>query len=76
MPWRKVANFEMLLASEKCPASDKEAAAASAAATAKAGPSSWEQRLRWVKVGAAAVGGGALFAVTGAGRRKLGPAWK
>ena len=64
VPWRKVAAFEFLLANDKAPVADKASAAPSAAAD-KAGPTVWEQRMRWAKVGAAAVGGGALFALTG-----------
>lgn len=64
VPWRQVANFEYLLANEKAPSAEQAAAAPSAAAD-KAGPTLWEQRVRWAKVGAAAVGGGALFALTG-----------
>ncbi|KAL4436640.1 hypothetical protein ABPG75_003779 [Micractinium tetrahymenae] len=56
MPPRKVANLELLLTQDKAPRhkalNDLE-------------EDTWERRMRYFKVGAAAVGGGALFAVTG-----------
>lgn len=57
-----MANFELLLANQKAPAAEKGTGGGSApAAKGDESGSGW----RWVKVGAAAVGGGALFAVTG-----------
>ncbi len=64
VPWKNVANFEVLLANEKAPV-----AAGQGPVAKGGGESPWEQRMRWLKVGAAAVGGGALFAVTGEGER-------
>ncbi|GAB4821221.1 hypothetical protein N2152v2_008267 [Parachlorella kessleri] len=62
VPWRKVANFELLLANQKAPTSSSSSAQEGKQQLVAPGEGgSW----RWLKVGAAAVGGGALFAVTG-----------
>jgi len=56
LPWNKMASFEALLAHQAA-AADVDKAAMQ--------PSKKESASRWVKVSAATVGAGALFAVTG-----------
>ena len=56
VPWRKVTNFECLLVYQlMLPSEEKRRAPATP----------WEHSLRAAKIGAAALGIGALFAVTG-----------
>ena len=57
LPWNKMASFEALLAHQAAAADIDKAAMQ---------PSKKESASRWVKVSAATVGAGALFAVTGA----------
>ena len=60
VPWRKVTNFECLLVYQlMLPSEDKGRAPATP----------WEHSLRAAKIGAAALGIGALFAVTGESQR-------
>lgn len=56
VPWSSVAPFETLLAHQAAAAELDRAAMA---------PSASQAAARWAKIGAAAMGAGALFAITG-----------